>query len=138
MATRDELYQALRNADAAGDAEGARRLAHYIQSMPADEPAKRGGVLQQVGNAAAGLVRGAGSIGATLLAPIDIASDALAGRGLTLQSNRERRASMDAALETMGAQPDSLAYQGGKLVSEIAGTAGVGGVAAKGCLLYTS
>jgi hypothetical protein len=35
MATRDELYQALRNADAAGDVEGARKLAAYIQSMPA-------------------------------------------------------------------------------------------------------
>ena len=40
MATRDELYTALRNADAAGDTEGARKLAAYIQSMPADAPAE--------------------------------------------------------------------------------------------------
>ncbi|GEM_PF-2682937 len=34
MPTREELYTALRNADKAGDVEGARRLAAYIQSMP--------------------------------------------------------------------------------------------------------
>lgn len=36
MATRDELYAALRNADVSGDNEGAARLAQYIQGMPAD------------------------------------------------------------------------------------------------------
>jgi hypothetical protein len=86
--------------------------------------------LQQVGNLAAGAVRGAGSIGATILAPIDIASDALAGKGLTLESNRQRRADMDAALSSMGADTNSLAYGGGKLAGEIAGTAGAGGVIA--------
>lgn len=34
MATREELYTALRNADAAGDDEGAAKLAAYIQSLP--------------------------------------------------------------------------------------------------------
>lgn len=38
MASREELYQALRNADAAGDTAGAQKLASYIQSMPADAP----------------------------------------------------------------------------------------------------
>lgn len=37
MATRAELYTALKNADAAGDNEGAAKLAKYIQSMPADD-----------------------------------------------------------------------------------------------------
>ena len=41
MATREELYTALRNADAAGDAEGARKLAAYIQTMPADSAPAR-------------------------------------------------------------------------------------------------
>jgi hypothetical protein len=36
MASREQLYAALRNADAAGDVEGARKLAAYIKSMPAD------------------------------------------------------------------------------------------------------
>ncbi len=58
------------------------------------------------GNLAAGALRGAGSIGATLLAPQDMLQDALQGRGLSLQSNRERRAAMDAGLRSMGADPD--------------------------------
>jgi len=38
MADRQELYTALRNADAAGDAAAAQRLATYIQSLPAEPP----------------------------------------------------------------------------------------------------
>lgn len=41
MADRQELYTALRNADAAGDTAAAQRLAAYIQSLPAEPaPAK--------------------------------------------------------------------------------------------------
>lgn len=90
----------------------------------------RGGFAQGAGNLLAGAVRGAGSIGATLLAPVDIASDAIAGKGLSLESNRERRAAMDAALGNMGAETDSWMYKGGKLAGEIAGTAGAGGAVA--------
>lgn len=89
-----------------------------------------GGILQGLGNAAAGLVRGAGSIGSTLIAPYDIAKDAINGKGLSLESNRQRRAEMDGALESMGADPNSWMYKGGKLVSEVAGTAGAGGALA--------
>lgn len=96
----------------------------------APEPSFLDKVKQQAGNVAAGAVRGAGSIGATLLAPIDIAKDALAGKGLSLDSNRQRRSDMDAALTDFGAQPDSLAYQGGKLGGEVAGTLGTGGALA--------
>jgi hypothetical protein len=39
---------------------------------------------------------------------------------------------MDAGLKELGADPSSLSYKGGKLVSEIAGTAGTGGVLAGG------
>lgn len=38
--TREELYTALRNADAAGDNAGAAKLATYIQSLPAEGAAK--------------------------------------------------------------------------------------------------
>jgi hypothetical protein len=38
MGSREDLYQALRNADAAGDVEAAQKLAAYIQSMPAEQP----------------------------------------------------------------------------------------------------
>ena len=88
--------------------------------------------LQDVGNLEAGVLRGAGSIGATLLAPKDIAVDALDGKGLSLESNRQRRADMDAGLQTMGAQPESGLYKTGKIAGEIAGTAGAGGALAKG------
>jgi hypothetical protein len=87
---------------------------------------------QGVGNLAAGLVRGAGSIGATLLAPVDMAKDALNGKGLSLESNRERRAMMDAGLKSMGADPESLSFKGGKLGGEVLGTAGAGGLLANG------
>jgi hypothetical protein len=38
MANRDDLYTALRNADAAGDNEGAAKLAAYIKTLPANMP----------------------------------------------------------------------------------------------------
>ena len=67
-----------------------------------NEPGLMSRIGQQVGNVGAGLVRGAGSIGATLVAPYDMASDAMAGKGLSLESNRARRNSMDEALRGMG------------------------------------
>lgn len=89
----------------------------------------------------AGLLRGAGSIGATIMAPVDMATDAIKGdrrpnvSGLVtgqqpLSRNQERRQDMDAALREMGANPESLAFQGGKLGGEIAGTAGIGSAVA--------
>lgn len=99
-----------------------------------DVPAapKQSGLAQHAGNLLSGLVRGAGSIGATIVAPGDMINDALNGKGLSLESNRQRRKDMDAALSEMGANPESLMYQVGKLTGEIAGTAGVPGVLAKG------
>jgi hypothetical protein len=107
----------------------------YVQKnlyKPAAEKSLKDKALQQVGNVGAGLVRGAGSIGATLLAPIDIASDAINGKGFSLDSNRQRRADMDAALSTLGAETDSFGYGAGKLAGEVAGTAGLGGALANG------
>lgn len=76
---------------------------------------------QGLGNIAAGAVRGAGSIGATLIRPFE-----------TEEENIARRQSIDVGLQQMGAQPESMLYQGGKLAGELAGTAGAGGVLAKG------
>lgn len=89
-------------------------------------------IKQGAGNLVAGAVRGAGSIGATLLAPIDIAKDAIDGKGLSLESNRQRRSDMDSALQTMGAEPNSWMYKGGALGGEMAGTAGIGNLLAGG------
>ena len=100
-----------------------------LPSAPVVE--EKGGFLQGLGNLAAGAVRGAGSIGATILSPIDALARA-AGVQNDFIGRDDRRAQMDAGLQTMGAQPDSLLYQGGKLGAEVAGTAGVGGAMAKG------
>jgi hypothetical protein len=88
-------------------------------------------VVAPLGNLAAGAVRGAGSIGATILAPVDAAARAM-GIENSVIGRTDRRQAMDQVLQDMGADPDSFMYQGGKLGTEIAGTAGVGGVLAKG------
>jgi hypothetical protein len=82
------------------------------------------------GDLAAGAVRGAGSIGATLMAPYDMARDAMEGKPL-LERNKQRREDMTNALGSMGADTASVAFRAGKLGGEIAGTAGVPGVLAK-------
>lgn len=66
-----------------------------------------------------GAIRGAGSIGATLLRPFESGAE-----------NEQRRQAMTGGLQEMGANPDSVAFGAGKLGGEIAGTAGVGGVLA--------
>ncbi len=92
-----------------------------------------------VPNLVAGGVRGAGSIGATIVYPYDKYQDIDKGdRGQTVESlisgkaplsrNEERRKAMDTGLEYMGAEPRSLMYGTGKLGAELAGTWGVGGV----------
>jgi hypothetical protein len=101
-------------------------------AAPQAAPAKSGGLTQTLGNLAAGAVRGAGSIGATILAPWDMAKDAFNGRGLSLDSNRQRREDMTQGLASLGADTDSLAFQGGKIAGEVAGTAGAGGVLGNG------
>lgn len=71
-------------------------------------------------NAIGGQIRGAGSIGATLIRPFESA-----------QENQQRRTSMDEALTGLvGSDPKSTAYQVNKVLGEIAGTSGVGGVIA--------
>ncbi len=79
----------------------------------------------------AGAIRGAGAIGSTLISPYDIAKDVLNDKGFSLESNRIRRKKIDQGLQDLvGADPSGIAYKGGKLTAEIAGTAGAGGLAA--------
>lgn len=82
------------------------------------------------GNVLAGVVRGAGSIGSTILAPFDKAQDIIQGN--RFQQNTMRRRGIDEGLREIGATPESFPYQAGKIGGEIAGTAGVGSVLAKG------
>lgn len=106
-----------------------------VRGTSADEPGAVsrfiGGVAQGSRDLAGGLLRGAGSIGSTLLAPGDAIQDAIAGRPL-MSTNNARRSGIDAGLQSAGANPDALVYGAGKLTGEIAGTAGVGGLLANG------
>lgn len=109
------------------------------------EPGLADKATQQAKNIVGGAVRGAGSIGATI---VDLVREKLADpvlqavpqhmrpdvtAGLT-QAPRggELRSEMDAGLQSLGVDPSSLAFKGGKLGAEVAGTAGVGGLAANG------
>lgn len=103
-----------------------------MAAAPKPETSFLDDVKQGAGNVLAGAIRGVGSIGATILAPKDMLMDAIDGKGLSLESNRQRRAAMDAALGSMGAETDSFGYGAGKFVGEVAGTAGAGGALANG------
>lgn len=94
-------------------------------------------IKQGTGNLVAGALRGAGSIGKTILSPIDALARAVnGGKPINVGgydiAGQDRGAGMDAGLQSMGAEPDSWMYQGGKLAGEIAGTAGAGGAVANG------
>jgi len=101
------------------------------QAPSPQEPPMLDSIVHAAGNLLAGAARGAGSIGSTILAPADMINDALAGKGLSLESNRQRRADIDRGLQIMGADPDSGLYKTGKIATEIAGTMPVGGLMAK-------
>jgi hypothetical protein len=111
--------------------------AYLAKGQTADAPTMGGMIKDElmrqvrgVRDFAAGATRGAGSIGATILAPKDALEAYIArSMGADLPAP-ERRNAMTQALGSMGADTDSLAFGAGKLGTEIAGTAGVGGAAA--------
>ena len=121
--------------------QALRRMAELEAKAGGAPKAEKPGLLRQfatdVADTGAGLVRGAGSIGATILAPIDAAARGL-NNGKPVQiggydiAGHDRRAGMDDALRSMGNNPYSWAFGGGKLTSEIAGTLGAGNVLALG------
>lgn len=135
-------------------AKYASQPAQQVQAPVAAKPSKAAllaqfiappaNMAQEIDNLRGGFIRGAGSIGASLLYPWDSAQDALNGdRGPTLSSlitgnkpmnrNQQRRADMDSALSSLiGSDPNSRGYAAGKLGGEIAGTAGMGGLIGKG------
>jgi hypothetical protein len=134
MATADE-YAAwiVKNADKKGTPEfdtvaAAYKDARQSMSAPAapqpEAPAKSTSFAQDtgqfLGNVAAGALRGAGSIGASLIRPFESGEE-----------NTARRLKMDEALQSMGAEPASYAYGGGKLIGEVSGTLPLGGLLAR-------
>lgn len=158
MADMNQLYTALRNADAAGDVDAARKIASHIklmqsqQNAPVPERSIADTAIQTAGNLFGGALRGAGSIGSTLLAaddatsslsPINLVRKAVTNsiQGKPALSNaldiagvmgrdRARRAGMDEGLQEFGLDPNSKSYRLGKLGGEVAGTAGAGGLVA--------
>lgn len=94
----------------------------FSAELFAEEPKQRGAFTQGVANVVGGAIRGAGSIGATLIRPFE-----------SKEENDQRRADIDAGLTSLiGSDPESLTYKGSKLGAEIAGTAGAGGLLGKG------
>jgi hypothetical protein len=104
-------------------------------------------------NATLGALRGAGSIGASILRMLPTATQPLnasstpiqgikgdgydqamnySGVGDNAQQNSDRRTAMDAGSTALGADPNSMPFKTAKLGAEIAGTAGTGGLLAKG------
>ena len=94
----------------------------------ADPSHFRYNVLDTLRNAGMGALKGATDIGATLLRPVDAALNAT---GMTDMTNAQRRASLGQFFQE-NSDPESLAFQGGAIGSQIAGTAGMGGMLAKG------
>jgi hypothetical protein len=95
------------------------------------------------GNFSAGAVRGAGSIGSTILWPVDAAIDAIKGdrqqtvegliRGTKPMSRHEETVKrMNLGLQDLGFDTDSKMFGAGKITGEIAGTAGAGGALGNG------
>jgi len=89
-----------------------------------------------------GMVKGASDIGSTLVQPLDYLKDKITGAtnptlsslvtGQAPKSSNEQRRSTIADFFKENADPSSYAFKGGELSADIAGTAGVGGVLAKG------
>jgi hypothetical protein len=138
MATIEELSAALVKADAAGNAADAKAFADEIRrvkqtSVPTvSEIPKKRGFAGMAGDVLAGAVRGAGSIGATILgATVDPAARAL-GIQNDFIGRQDRREAMTQGLATMGADPESTSFALGKTGAEIAGTLPIGGILGKG------
>ena len=100
---------------------------------PVSEIPKDRGFAGMVGDVLAGATRGAGSIGATVLAPFDLIAQAR-GKEIPFFPGRldDRRQQMTQGLATMGADPESTSFAVGKIGTEIAGTLPIGGLLGKG------
>ena len=112
------------------DALARVQAQHAEQPKAAKLEPSGGGFMEGVKNVGMGALKGASDIGATLLRPVDAALNAT---GLTETTNKDRRASLQQFFQ-QNADPESLAFKGGELGADIAGTAGIGGALAKGAM----
>jgi hypothetical protein len=101
------------------------------RETPSEIPAERG-FAGMAGDVLAGGLRGAGSIGATILGlTVDPAARAF-GIQNDFIGRQDRREAMTQGLQTMGADPESTSFAIGKTGAEIAGTLPIGGFLGKG------
>jgi hypothetical protein len=118
MADRNQMMTALRNADAAGDAEAARRIAAMIQKESAAKPAADRGALEKAGEFAKGV---GGSFQKALK------NTGLEGPRFKLPDGSVRGAEQIDV-------PDTGYGTAGKIAGELAVTAYPGALAAKGAM----
>ncbi len=103
------------------------------RAMMANNPMLQNALNYNATDAVGGQVRGAGSLGATILAPIDaLARYVNNGKPINVGgydiAGQDRRAGMDAGLRTAGVNTDSTQFKTNKLLAEVVGTSGVGGL----------
>ncbi len=93
-----------------------------VEVAPVEKP--RQGAIEWIKSAnrnlGAGMLKGATDIGTTLLYPLD-------ELGITGKTNKERKAAIDQYFKE-NADPESTSFKTGALTSQIAGTAGSGGL----------
>lgn len=143
MATLEQLERAFIAADDAGNTEDAaafaaeirrmRAVAPEISQVDAQSPQELGGVLgwnRRIGKSIydllGGAVGGAADYGTTLL---KYGSEAL-GRPMSAETAEKRKSMIRDFLVERGVSPESIPFAAGELGTEIAGTAGIGGVLA--------
>lgn len=127
-----------------------RKAAALSQQQPTPQPSYTDQALaglqnyakqkvSDLGNIAAGGLKEASNIGATILSPLDYAARKL-NNGQPLEIGgydilgQDRRSDVSDVLKYAGADENSLAFKSGKLATGIAGTAGMGGLLGKGLL----
>jgi len=125
--TPEQITQAIER-DIMPSAKQAAQAPEQPQQQPGDWKRE---VRQGAGDLAAGAIRGAGSIGATLLTPIDYAARKIGVQNQFIGRD-DRRETMTSALGELGANTDSGLFATGKIAGEIAGTAGAPGALANG------
>lgn len=99
----------------------------HASSVP-ETPQQNAGIL---GNIGLGGVNGASRIGSTILRPVDAATDLMLGQNGGM-SRHDQRVDDLSQFFAQNSDPQSLAFRGGDLAASVAGTAGMGGLLAKG------
>lgn len=119
------------------EARASKEFGKQVTGLDGGKQSAQPGLLsragQTVADVGAGALKGASQIGATILSPLDYLAQK-AGVSNSFIGRNDRREAVTQALQDAGANTDSLAFKVGEIGTEIAGTAGVGGVLAKGVM----